>query len=349
MNVSLYLDVYLKIFSIILFIIVKVSVTIGVQYVRFRESDQFLSATAVVMTELIKAAVCFLVVLVQDKFNIVSFGRTVNEKIIKMPMDLLKLCLPAFISVIVNNLFFVGITNLDVVTYQITYQMKIFVAAVFTVFYLKRKISIRQWIALAILVIGVILAQLGLKSNTDYLAKDGKNTAIGFVAVVVACILSRFAGVYVEKILKEPGSLIFFINMQFSILSSFISLIICFIFDWKPIFDKGFFFGYDWVVWGIVCLQVMVGLLIPAVLKYADNIWRTIGASIAAILSSAVAIYVFDIHWTVQFIIGAVLVIISTFLYMDMPKRSKETQSETASKENGSVETGSTEERGSIV
>ena len=38
--------------------------------------------------------------------------------------------------------------------------------------------------------------------------------------------------------------------------------------------DKGFFFGFDWLVWATVALQSFGGILVALVVKYADNILK---------------------------------------------------------------------------
>ncbi len=68
-----------------------------------------------------------------------------------------------------NNLLYVAAGNLDVATYQITYQLKILTTAIFAVIILKKKLIRTQWFSLVILVIGVAMVQL-----SD--AKESSNT-----------------------------------------------------------------------------------------------------------------------------------------------------------------------------
>ncbi len=63
-------------------------------------------------------------------------------------------------------LLYVAATNLDVATYQITYQMKILTTAGFAMLLLGRSFSKMKWAALLILVGGVITVQLsGVKET----------------------------------------------------------------------------------------------------------------------------------------------------------------------------------------
>lgn len=78
---------------------------------------------------------------------------------------------------------------------------------------------------------------------------------------------------------------------------------------------KGFFFGYDSVVWVIVFLQAFSGLVVAVVVKYADNILKGFATSAAIILSCIASMYFFNFQLSAQFVFGASLVILATFMY----------------------------------
>ncbi|VDN41581.1 unnamed protein product [Gongylonema pulchrum] len=82
------------------------------------------------------------------------------KDIIKQPIDTLKVCVPAVIYVIQNNLLYVAVSNLPAATYMVSYQLKILTTALFTVIILRRRLSLVQWLALIILFGGVALVQL---------------------------------------------------------------------------------------------------------------------------------------------------------------------------------------------
>jgi len=73
----------------------------------------------------------------------------------------------------------------------------------FAVVILRKSLYPTQWLALIVLVLGVVLVQL---ANTDSpVVAEGappQNRLIGFSAALCACLLSGFAGIYFEKILK---------------------------------------------------------------------------------------------------------------------------------------------------
>lgn len=80
--------------------------------------------------------------------------------------DTLKLLVPAFLFNMQNFLIFVGLSNLDAVSFQVWSQTKLLSTALFSVWLLHRKLSPMQWLSLVALTAGVLGAQLGAsKSN----------------------------------------------------------------------------------------------------------------------------------------------------------------------------------------
>lgn len=74
--------------------------------------------------------------------------------------DCWKLSIPAILYVIQNNLQFVAASNLDVATFQVTYQMKILTTAAFSVLMLGKRLTSKKWLALLFLAIGVGIVQI---------------------------------------------------------------------------------------------------------------------------------------------------------------------------------------------
>ncbi len=74
--------------------------------------------------------------------------------------DSWKLAVPACLYVLQNSLQYIALSNLDSATYRVTCQLKILPTAIFSVFLLDRSLSLRKWISLALLMIGVAIVQL---------------------------------------------------------------------------------------------------------------------------------------------------------------------------------------------
>jgi len=204
--------------------------------------------------------------------------------------------------------------------FQVTYQLKILTTAFFAVTILRKSLQSTQWGALVLLVIGVVLVQLAQTVKVMLPSGIEQNHWLGFSAALSACLLSGFAGIYFEKILKGSDISVWMRNVQLSVLSIPFGLATCFLNDGDVIRKQGFFFGYDLFIAYLIVLQAGGGLIVAMVVKYADNILKGFATSLAIIISCIASIYLFDFHLSLQFAAGAFLVICSIFLYSYQPK-----------------------------
>jgi len=217
---------------------------------------------------------------------------------------------------VVTNLIKVILLILSRCCRQVTYQLKILTTAIFSVIMLRKALSRLQWVALVILFIGVSAVQLQPHdSKVSKKVATEQNHLVGLVAVIVSCVMSGFAGVYFEKILKGTKPSLWLRNAQLASIGVVFGLITVIINDGDELRGKSYFFGYDWVVWFVICLQSFGGLLVAVVVKYADNILKGFATSAAIILSCVLSIYLFDFKLSVQFTIGASLVMVSLYMY----------------------------------
>lgn len=202
--------------------------------------------------------------------------------------------------------------------------MKILTTAMFAVFILRKELIKTQWISLVTLITGIVLVQLA-DSKEAVSSHDGpaQNKVLGFLAALSACVLSGFAGIYFEKILKGSDVSVWMRNVQLSLCSIPFGLLTCFVSDSSIINRQGFFFGYDKFVFYLILLQAGGGLIVAVVVKYADNILKGFATSLAIIISCVASIYLFNFNLTIQFVLGAGFVIFSIFLYGYQPPKKE--------------------------
>ena len=293
------------------------------------------------------------------------------------------MAIPALVYTLANSLQYVGISNLDAATFQVVYQFKIIVTAVFSVVMLRKYISTRQWISLILLMVGVAIVSLPedemqslvsshhtsiysprsvnplkprlgqvfsrgahiMKRSATYegIAEDewaldngaGSDAFTGLLATLSVCICSGFAGVYLEKVMKESThktNSIWIRNTQLSVYSLFPAFFIGVIFlDGETVSKYGFFNGYNWVVVLSIAMQSLGGILAAFCIFYADNISKGYATSIAMVLSSLASFVFFDFTATtnvrgtqlskeicadlIQFMLGTAIVLSATYLY----------------------------------
>jgi len=151
---------------------------------------RYLSSTAVFMNEVLKLTVCLTFALFDIAYSsppslpATSLFSSVSSAV--FAGDSWKLAIPASLYVLQNSLQYIAISNLDSAVYQVTYQFKILPTAIFSVIFLKRQLSIRKWIALALLMIGVAVVQI---PATDPTAAPFKTTS--------------YSGLYWSRSLKD--------------------------------------------------------------------------------------------------------------------------------------------------
>ncbi|KAG8181900.1 hypothetical protein JTE90_026059 [Oedothorax gibbosus] len=154
-----------------------------------------------------------------------------------------------------------------------------------------------------------------LDAATCQRTHSNPNTPWWLLAIVAACCLSGFAGVYFEKILKGSEVTVWMRNIQLCVSSIPLGLGSVFFVNYSEVSEKGFFYGYNELVWTVILLQAIGGLVVAVVVKYADNILKGFSTSLAIVLSCVFSVYMFNFHLTAKFVLGAGMVIGSIFLY----------------------------------
>ncbi|MFH4973465.1 hypothetical protein AB6A40_000174 [Gnathostoma spinigerum] len=309
----------LKWVSLIVLIAQTTALVLLLRYSKTMKTDgpKYLSSTAIVVSEIVKFFTCVFVIFAQKNWDISDAYSDIHTHFVVNRHDTLKVGVPALLYVIQNNLLFLALSKLDAATYQVTYQMKIITTAFFSVTLLGRKLNMVKWIALFMLTGGVALVQLPTGDTKSGDASfPHSDQVIGLVAVISACFSSGFAGVYFEKILKGTPVSLWMRNLQLAFFSIFGAFFMVWLYDSSKVSEGGFFQGYTKITWIVIILQAYGGLVIAVVVKYADNILKGFAVSLSIILSSFISYWILDDFTpSLTFLIGAMTVIISTFMY----------------------------------
>lgn len=310
----------LKYLSLGVLVFQTTSLVLTMRYSRTLQGDgpRYLASSAVVVAELMKIVACVSLVLKEHNYSVRSLNSLLRQEIVHKPMETLKLAVPSLIYTLQNNLLYVALSNLDAATYQVTYQLKILTTALFSVSMLGRKLGVYQWLSLLILMGGVAFVQWPSDAAAvpEKEAPSAGSQFVGVAAVLVACFSSGFAGVYFEKILKESKQSVWVRNIQLGLFGLVFGLIGMLSYDGEKVRESGMFQGYNTLTWVVVALQALGGLVIAAVIKYADNILKGFATSLSIILSTLISYFwLQDFEPTGVFFLGTLLVITATFLY----------------------------------
>lgn len=314
----------MKYVSLILLVWQTVGVVAAMRYSRtiVGSGPQYLNTVAVCLSELMKLVCSVLFLLSEEEYSLRALWSQLQLHLLQKPGELLKVSVPGLLYTLQNNLLFIALSNLSGAVYQVTYQMKILTTAVLSVLILKKSLGRDKWTALAILTSGVVMIQWPRDHGESPAAHNNRkehhtdNALIGFLAVMSACVTSGFAGVYLEKILKQTSTSIWLRNIQLALFGSILGFGGALWNDGAKIKDQGLLGGFNFMVWLVIILQAVGGLVVAAVLKYADNILKCFGNALSIILSCLVSAVVFqDFVPDGLFALGTVFVLAATSIY----------------------------------
>lgn len=206
---------------------------------------------------------------------------------------------------------------------------------------LQRRYSAKQWACLTLLGLGVAIVVLGAreegKGDDGGKEEDGANAMnlmLGLGAVTIACLCSAFAGVYFEKVLKRPTNdggkarapvSMWMRNVQMAFFSICIALI-----NMLRDNDRGFtgemdennnpivkpfMHGFTGWAYAVLLLQAAGGLLVAAVIKYADNVLKGMATGVSVVTATFFSTFLFGTTLSVQFAVGAGIILVSVYFF----------------------------------
>lgn len=277
----------------------------------------YLTTTAVFCSEILKfVAAIPLVWWEQGK----DFKRTmvvVCNEVFFNPLEMAKIGVPALLYTLQNNLIYIALSCLSGAMYQVTYQLKILTTALLSTVLLGRRLSFLRWFSLFMLFLGVVLIQFSSADVTHRTPEGEGDRILGLFAVFSACITSGLAGVYLEKLIKENKTTLWIRNMQLAMYGVLLGGLGAFWKDGDTIARVGFFQGYTTLTVVTIVMQALGGLVVAAVLKYADNILKCFGNAISIIFSCIVSwTFVGDFKPSCCFSLGTLLVLTASYLYI---------------------------------
>lgn len=277
----------------------------------------YLTSTAVFCAEIIKliASLYFEYTTSNTKQFRAFIKRTQNQV---LDIDTIRIGLPGVLYVVENNLLFIALSNLSVTVFEVTDQLKIITTAYFSTVLLNLKLKPIQKVSLVLLAIGVATVEISSNEeevNTN-IEINSQTQLIGLIALILSCIISGFAGVYFEKLIKQNESISIYIrNVQLAIWGATFGLFTVFLSSESLVEEYGFFQNYNFLTFGVIVTLAITGILNAFVIKYADNVLKGFAASISTVVASLVSSFAFNNELNKLFVIGSGTVVMSIFLY----------------------------------
>lgn len=154
---------------------------------------------------------------------------------------------------------------------------------------------------------------------------------LGVFACVISGLSSSFAGVYFEKVVKTSPPSLAVRNIHLSLFGIPFAIFSMIVLDcFREGFSEfSFFRGYSPIVWLLVATHAVGGLLVAAVVKYADNILKGFATAIATVLSGVYAAIFWQYLPTFEFVLGCTAVFASVILFHVAEKKNVSMKDET--------------------
>ncbi|WOK95303.1 hypothetical protein Cni_G04010 [Canna indica] len=228
--------------------------------------------------------------------------------------------IPAILYLVKNLLQYYIFAYVDAPAYQILKNLNIISTGVLYRIILKKKLSEIQWAAFILLCAGCTTAQLN--SNSDRVLQTPFE---GWMMAIIMALLSGFAGVYTEAIIKKcPSRNINVQNFWLYIFGMIFNLIAICVQDYDEVMNKGFFHGYSFITVCMILNHALSGIAVSMVMKYADNIVKVYSTSVAMLLTAVVSVFLFGFHLSLAFFLGSTVVSVSVYLHsIGKPKQLK--------------------------
>lgn len=176
------------------------------------------------------------------------------------------------------------------------------------VIFLKKNQSIKRWICIFLIFLGIIISPFGEEIN--------KTVIIGLVSVIAISILTGFASVYFEKMLKNGSQSSLWLRSIQLYTWGLIAAIICMVSkNIDNIVDKGIFHGFTVVVWLATFVLSIGGIYTSLIVKYLNSLYKCFASTVTIALVASVSVFLFNSPLSLTFVISFTIVVISIITY----------------------------------
>ncbi|PPR80588.1 hypothetical protein GOBAR_AA40124 [Gossypium barbadense] len=237
------------------------------------------------------------------------------------------LAVPALLYAINNYLKFIMQLYFNPATVKMLSNLKVLVIAILLKMIMKRKFSILQWEALALLLIGISINQL--RSLPEGASSFGLPVATGaYLYTLIFVTVPSLASVFNEYALKSQfESSIYHQNLflyGYGAMFNFLAILGIAIFKGPSSLD--ILQGHSKATMLLICNNAAQGILSSFFFKYADTILKKYSSTIATIFTGIASAVLFGHTLTINFVLGISVVIISMHQFFSSYSKVKDEQ-----------------------
>jgi UDP-sugar transporter A1/2/3 len=282
-----------------------------------REHPQFLTSAAVLGVETVKLVLSLLYIQFVEKKPLSSAVEFIKQD----RRNTILMAVPATLYSIQMTLEYIALSNLDASVFSVLVQTKLLATAGCAVIILRRSIKKVQLISLVLLTIGVMLCNM--KDGTSGAKQDAEmDTTKGIISTLSIAACSGFASVYTEKVIKakrkindelpnsqtEPSKKeqygLAYTQVQLAFVSLVIMGLYCMTVELDVILEKGLWHGFNGPAFVSIFVSAIGGLIVAAVLKFADAVLKGYATAISVVLTGVLSMILFGTHLNVLYFLG---------------------------------------------
>lgn len=301
-----------------------------------KEHPKFLTSAAILGVEGVKLVLSLAYIVFvqrQPATSAITFIR--QDRLNTMLMGV-----PATLYSIQMTLEYVALGNIDAAVFSVLVQCKLLATAGCAVFILGRKIKKVQFISLVLLTIGVMLCNMkniGSDAPSEKEGSIGGDPRKGIIATLGIAACSGFASVYTEKVIKAKRNIDGGVKSQLpsqhqqtsnpnqwglaytQVQLAFVSLVImgayCIVMELDVILEKGLWYGFNGPAFISIFVSAIGGLIVAAVLKFADAVLKGYATAISVVLTGVLSMVLFGTKLNLLYFLGIGNVVCAVFLY----------------------------------
>lgn len=237
------------------------------------------------------------------------------------------LAVPAFLYAINNYLKFIMQLYFNPATVKMLSNLKVLVIAVLLKIIMRRRFSIIQWEALALLLIGISVNQL--RSLPEGSTAMGLPVATGaYIYTLIFVTVPSLASVYNEYALKSQYDTSIYLQNLFlygyGAIFNFLGILVTAIFKGPDSLD--ILQGHSKATMLLIFNNAAQGILSSFFLKYADAILKKYSSTVATIFTGIASAVLFGHTLTMNFLLGISIVFISMHQFFSPLSKAKDEQ-----------------------
>ena len=231
------------------------------------------------------------------------------------------------------------------VSHSLLWQFRIVCTAVIHQRLFNRLLSPIQWLSLILLTTGCVVKQLDSSSVKKSSHDSGGHVLLPYVGVLTQILLSCFAGVYNEYLLKGTNQLKaldlmiqnMFMYLNSLILNFSIILMVSQV-SQIPRFISHVIFAEPKLLF-VLINTTFLGLMTSLFLKNLDSVFRTFGAVFQIIFTAILSWLLLDMPINLITLISIVIVITSLIIYVKNPPKTIDSNKESDHNDSSTIVT----------